>query len=248
MLTLLLIVLTTTACDAGTNAGQSIPTIPPSKQGVTFETLANTSPKNIDFGLTISISEPVAPDQPQYSLSPVFFVANTPVQYSKAIDFKQGEKLVCNGISLPTNSESAYISNTIPAPGTVFNCTYTSPQGQASFSVTTPEATQLVTPKPNATVTRSKQTPIVIAPTSACQSMGILVGSKNAFGGYSGGIGPAPSGCATHQQVDTTSASVGPGELGLEEVDNTTPITNNAGFHSLLLSVMTYKNIPVIWK
>lgn len=167
--------------------------------------------------------------------------------HDQFVVFKQGESFVCNGVSLPLTNTTAYQSSTIPNAGTVENCVYTSPQGQATLSVTVPAIPQIVTPRSGETVTRSTQTPVVVAPTPGCQGMELEISSPNTIGGLNGY--PLPwSGCATHQDVDTTGATAGNGFMQLEEADTSAPITNNAGFHSLTINAYAYTEMPITWK
>lgn len=244
---LVIATLAITGCGGTPRTTKPQPTLPPYKQAITYVKLANTAPSNIDFALTVSVEKPLPPDKPAFTLQPVFYAANTSYKYSQVVSFTSGEKFVCNGVPMPTNSSNPYVTAEIPAPGTVFNCIYSSPQGSAEFSFTSPVLPDIVSPVANAKVERSKQTPVVITPTSACHYIGFSVLSAARPGEVSGGtVGGSPN-CATHQSVDTSSATSGSGVLGIDEGDFNGTLADSAGFHSLAMMVKSEVNIPVTW-
>lgn len=244
---LALAVLAISGCGETSLATKSQSTLPPSKQAITYVKLANTAPANIDFALTVSVEKPLSPDKPTFTLFPAFYVANTSYKYSQFVSFTRGEKFVCNGVPMPTNSSNPYVTTEIPAPGTVFDCTYSSPQGSAELSFTSPALPEFVSPAANDKVERSKQTPVVITPTSACHYIGFSVLSGARPGEFSGGtVGGSPN-CATHQSVDTSSASAGPGVFTIDEGDFNGPVADSAGFHSFAMMVKSEVDIPVTW-
>jgi len=239
-LTSLVAVLTLSACDV--SSASVNPTVPPNKGGASAIVLANTAPANIDLALTVAIIHPIPPEQARFQILPAFYY-----QQDEIIQFKQGEKFECSGVSVPTDSNSSYITFNIPAAGTVMNCTYFSPQGQASFPITIPAQARLVSPASGATVAISAQTPLTIDVVPPCKGVAIEVGYKNSQGEYVGGTQDAPDGCAAQQVFSTLNMATGPGMLGVEEVEKESAITNNAGFHSLTLMVMTRVEEPVTW-
>lgn len=239
--------LAISGCGATSLTTKPQPTLPPYKQAIKYVKLANTAPSNIDFALTVSIAKPLPPNKPTFILQPVFYAANTSYKYSQIVSFTRGEKFVCNGVPMPTSSSNAYVTTEIPAPGTVFNCTYSSPQGSADFSFTSPALPEIVSPAANDKVERSKQAPVVITPTPACHYIGFAVMSAARPGEFSGGtVGGSPN-CATHQTVDTSSATAGSGVFGVDEGDINGTLADSAGFHSFAMTVKSEVNIPVTW-
>ena len=253
---LALAVLAISGCAETPLATKPRSTLPPEKQAITYVKLANTAPTNIDFALTVSIDKPLPPGIPTFTLHPVFYAANTSYKYSQWVSFTKGEKFLCNGVSMPMTSSSPYITTEIPAPGAIFNCTYSSPQGSANVSFTSPAFPAFVSPAANDRVVRSSATPVVIAPTSACHYIifGVLsMTGPGEFRGGTGGIGGiggtsgAPPNCATHQSVDTSSATAGSGGFSIDEGDFNGTVTDSAGFHALTMEIKSEVTIFVTW-
>ncbi len=239
-LMLVVAVLALAAC----NVASTRPSALPDKGATGTITLDNTAPSNIDLALTVGIIRPLAPEHRRFELLPAYYY-----QQSQIIHFTHGEKLQCNGMPLPMDTSSSYISTTLPASGTVMTCAYVSPQGQASFSFTVPELVTLISPVPNATVTRSEHTPLAFGPTPACKALGVVLGYQDPQQAVRrGSTQEAPNGCAAHQSVNTLALPAGPGSVGVVELVNNDTVTKNAGFHSLSLTVSTKVEAPVTWK
>jgi hypothetical protein len=217
--------------------------LPPGKGPAPTIILSNTAPSNIDLAMAVGIVPSFPNTGAHFQIAPIFYYQKTDI-----IQFKQGETFECGGNAIPMDSHSGYASATIPVPGTVIPCTYTSPQGQASFSFTVPERATIISPLSGATVTRSPQTPLTLGLTPACDDVGIKTGYEASPGTWEAGSATAPDGCAKQQTIDTTSFPAGPGVLGVQEYVKVNSITNNAGFHSLTLSISTETDIPVKWK
>lgn len=122
----LAMLLVLSAC--GPSSDQSNNAVPPNKGPAPVIVLDNTAPANIDFALTAGIVQSDPKLRATFEIAPAFYYQKTQI-----IQFKHGEKLQCNGIVLPTETGRGYVTETLPAPGTVMDCIYVSPQGQASF-------------------------------------------------------------------------------------------------------------------
>lgn len=254
VLMLVVAVLALAACDVASQtrsippnkgaAASETPSVPPNKGAAGTITLDNTAPSNIDLALTVSIIQPLAPSRMRFELLPAYYY-----QQAQIISFTRGEKLQCNGMTLPMDTSSSYISTTLPASGTVIKCTYVSPQGQASFSFTVPELVKLISPMPGATVARSEHTPLTFGPTPACKALGVVLGYKAPQQAvFRGSTQEAPNGCAAQQSINTLTLPAGPGSVGVVEVVKNDTATNNTSFHSLSLMVTTKIEVPVTWQ
>ncbi len=238
---LLLALLLTSACSSS-NSTASAP-FPPNKGPAPTIVLDNTSPENIDLDITAGVTQSIPPMQPHFEIATAFYY-----QHIKIIQFKQGEKFVCNGNNMPTNSSSGYISLKLPAPGTVISCDYISPQGRASFSFTIPDQVKILSPTSGATVTRSSNTPLDIQFAPECKGFAIDTGYASTQGGYYEGTQNSSNVCSAHQTINTLGMPAGRGMIGVSDIDNINPVTNNAGFHSLTFYVFTDTQVAITWK
>jgi hypothetical protein len=234
---LLVIIAFLTACDQPTS---SVTSLPPNKGAIPTVTLDNTSPANIDFSLSVNIEQDDASKPANMIIGPQFMHDNS------VITFTRGEKLTCGGVAMPTTTGSGYSPANTPSAGTVVNCTYLSPQGQASFSYTVPEQPKVMSPTAGATVARSVQTAVSVTIVPTCKTaVGIMLGDSS---GHGASVPGTPGGCSSQQTVDTTPLQAGAGKLGVTEGGETTEITNNPGFHSFKLAYWSSSVISVTWK
>lgn len=234
-------ILLLSACDLATGSVHN--TLPSNKGPMPTIVLANTSPTNIDMGLLVKITQDFGTKTPVLSLLATFYY-----QQNNVIIFKRNEKFICDGIAFPMDSGSFVSITNIPVEGTAMNCTYTSPQGQVSFSFAIPEQPKIISPINNAVVTRSAQTPMIVSIVPTCKDLGTEIDYKNTHGSYSGVGVPSPDGCVAQQTVNTLGASAGPGGLGVNETEKITDATINPGFHSYEMTITTSMLISVTWQ
>lgn len=235
----LVLLIAAVFCTACSLAPSTTAALPPGKGSIPTVTLDDTSPANLDFAMSISIDQLDLPNPTVMTIGAQFMYNNSLVRFIK------GEKLVCGGTTIPTMYGQAYVTSKIPPAGTIVNCTYSSPQGQATFSYAVPEQPKILSPAPGVTIVRSKQTAltVTIVPTCTDDGVGILIGNSGRGAGVA-----SDKGCSPQQTVDTTGLSPGPGILGFGEGEQINEVTNNPGFHSFYLRFNSNAVIPVTWK
>ena len=242
LLFLVMLVSLLAACSNSSSASNNQSTLPTGKGPMPTVIVDNTAPSNLDVQFNVNITESTPPK----------LVFTVDVRYHNAIvEFQHGEKVQCNGITTD-NQQSQFISPAPPA-GTMYNCIYTSPQGQANFSFTIPQRPAITSPASGSTIVRSTSTRYGITVLPNCIASGVTILYTDLSGGMAGYGANTSVKCSPDQTVDTSSFdtssfSPGPGFLGVEETIQPSYSTNNPGFHTFTMQIYTSAMIPVIWQ
>lgn len=237
-----MLVLLLAACSNSSSTGGNQSTLPLGKGPMPTVIIDNTAPSNIDMQFTVSNTGLVQPK--------LVFVVN--IRYHNAIvKFQHGEKVQCNGKTID-NQQSLFISPAPPA-GTMYNCTYLSPQGQANFSFTVPQRPAITSPASGTTIVRSTSTHYSITVLPDCVASSVEILYTDLSGGMAGYGANTSVKCSPDQIVDTSSFdtssfSPGPGFLGVEETIQPSYSTNNPGFHTFRMLFTSEAHIPITWQ
>ena len=200
-----------------------------------FITLKNTSPGQLDVRVMVRVGGYDTTTRDTTALDVRFVVGE------RVVKMVGDESVVCNATTLQRYAGSFELqATTTSLAGKTMTCMYTSGSSSATIVFTIPAAPVILSPQDGRSVTRSASTMVSYRVAAGVLPSVVATGQKDKA------IASPGATSVSQAALDTTSFTVGPGQIALTQ-ELTTLDGQNNGFKSLVVQISAMTMVAVTW-